>query len=85
MYRKVQCLLLNQSIIHAGQRLLPELPRRRVRQDAAFEPIVVGILTSAVEVLLGSHDNCSQDGLTTEGQSDSSSIANLERSKYLVV
>ena len=85
VYRKVECLLLDQSTIHARQRLVPKFSRRRVRQDAAFEPIVVGILTSTVEVLLGSHDNCSQNSLVQEGQSNPASISNLEGSKYFLV
>ena len=54
MYREVEGLLLDQSTIHPGKRLLAKFPCCRVDQDVALQPVVVGILPSGMKALPGS-------------------------------
>src|SRR5579863_3242075 len=83
--REIGCLLLDQPIIHPRKRLLAKLPRRRIRQDVAFQPVMVRILTSAMEALHGSHDNCSQNYFGLQRKADTAGIRYLERSKDILV
>src|SRR3984893_7635693 len=59
VYWEIECRLLDQPIVYASKRLLANFTSRSIGQDAGFEPVVVRILSGAVQALHGSHDNCS--------------------------
>src|ERR1700730_10519644 len=85
VYREIECLLLYQSIIYSRKRLLAEFSRRRVGQDVALQPVMVGVLTSAVEILHGSHDHGPQNYFILQRKADTASVRYFERFKDLLI
>src|SRR3989338_4855829 len=59
---KIKIFLFDYTIVNSSECLLTDFSSRRVSQNIAFEPIVIRIFASDMEILYRSHNRRSHDG-----------------------
>src|ERR1700676_4067808 len=82
--RKDKLPLFDYPLIHAGKGLLANFSTRCLCQNSSLKPIAVRILTCSLEVD-GGHNGGPHHGSFLNRQAYAASIADLERSKDVVV